>query len=202
MSNGPNASFLIESLLSEIKEALDLPLLELRLNEDWGSHHPHGRLALREALSQLTNENHRDLSAPPRSSSLSISVSHCALLGGFVYTPKPTKIGLDIEIIERAKEPVVKRISAPQEFSLAPTPALLWAAKEATFKSLIGPHQPPVLSDIVIGEWLSFGQVFGLEGKVHNAWKFQASLSQTDALQGTGLVFYYSKFVMALFCGS
>jgi phosphopantetheinyl transferase (holo-ACP synthase) len=67
---------------------------------------------------------------------------------GFIH------VGFDIEQIVRVQPQTAQRVCATQdEFTRAPSPAALWCAKEASFKSLKGAHQPLVLSEIEIKCW-------------------------------------------------
>lgn len=154
---------------------------------------------IREALSEVTQENHRDLSAPPKSNIFSISVSHCSGLGGFALVPLPHSIGFDIEVADRVKDAIATRISTPEERTEAPAPSLLWAAKEAAYKSLLGSGQPPHFTVVVTGGWLKLGQPLKLEENLIDTWEFRANLSQTDPIPGVGIAFHYQKYAFAFF---
>lgn len=199
MSNGLNVSSFLHEGLPQLRHFLKCPELVLNLNEDWSADHKEGRSMIREALSNWTQESHHDLSSPPRSKSYSISISHCSGLGGFACVPLPHSIGFDVEVTDRVKDAIAARISTPEEKSMAPTPALLWAAKEAAFKSLLGSHQPPHFTVVVTEGWLKLGQPLELEGKPLDIWQFQASMSQTDSIPGVGVAFLLSKYTFAIF---
>ncbi len=198
MSNGLNVSSFLSDVSPALRQFLQCPEFELRLSEEWGADNKEARALLRQALSDLTKEDHSDLSSPPRSDSFSISISHCAELGGFACVRRPRAIGFDVEIAERVKDTVASRISTPEEKASAPSPALLWAAKEAVYKSLLGPGQPPHFTAVNIEGWLKFGQSSKFE-KLNKAWEFRAVMSQTDPIPGVGIALLYSKFAFAFF---
>ena len=90
----------------------------------------------------------------PDSPVASISISHCRNLGVFLFTfDKNLSIGFDMEQKKRITEKIVKRVSSNEEWEKAPTPALLWTAKEASFKCLSSNKTPLLLSDCRIYSW-------------------------------------------------
>lgn len=119
------------------------PLLTGDINPEWSSESQNYRQKIRKAASV----------------SRFFSVSHCHSMGGFVgltdLHPKSLQIGFDLEEIARVSEGVAKRVSNPrdQDPGAEHTPALLWTAREAAFKALIGPEQPQVISQIRLGPW-------------------------------------------------
>jgi len=169
------------------------------LDENWSADLKEARSLIRESLSEFTQEDHYDLSAPPKSKKFSISISHCSGLGGFTLVPLPQSIGFDIEVADRVKDAIATRISTPEEKAQAPSPALLWAAKESAYKSLLGPNQPPHFTVVVTGGWLKLGQPLKLEKNLIDVWEFQAHLSQTDSIHGVGIAFRLEKYAFAFF---
>ena len=88
---------------------------------------------------------------PPQMAGMSISLSHCPLMGGFIFsTGADTSLGLDIEQSDRVRWPAVARVSREEEVREAPHPSLLWCAKEAAVKSL-----PPgtLMGHITVSHW-------------------------------------------------
>ena len=84
----------------------------------------------------------------------SISISHCKILGGFIFSLKPNiSIGLDIEQVVRVRPGLINRISQIEEVQQAPTDALLWVAKEASFKCIPLGNDSLFISHICISNW-------------------------------------------------
>lgn len=143
------AELISKAELEEIKKLLSLSHLEIIVRHIWGSEHPEYRDQIHGELKK------RMAQAYPLSDA---SISHCRSLGGFAFTQYDTNesvsIGFDIEENERVSEEVARRIClTPEEFEKAPSPVSLWAAKEAAFKSLKGPRQPQVVSELEITDW-------------------------------------------------
>ena len=85
---------------------------------------------------------------------VSVSISYCYYLGVFIIVfDKKVSIGFDIELKSRITSPVVQRISSQKEFNQSPHPALLWAAKEASVKSLSTPAQPVLFKACRLLNW-------------------------------------------------
>lgn len=82
-----------------------------------------------------------------------VSIAHVPSGGGFLLSKQP--IGLDLEEADRVQSRVVARVSTADDLSAAPSPAWLWAAKEAAFKALQHAEKSPkLLSQIGIDEWV------------------------------------------------
>ncbi len=81
--------------------------------------------------------------------------------------PFQIQIGFDLEVISRVTPALAKRVcSSEAEFTRSPNAAALWTAKEAAFKSLKGPLQPQVASDLEITGWKSNSRFEIFEFKV------------------------------------
>lgn len=152
---------------------LERPLRELNLTKaDWevrtfskgSSRQPAHRAHIRARLSGFAknrsqaepNLSHlHNLEELPSLPDWSVSISHCPVLGGFAATRREKgQIGFDLESNRRVSEQIIKYVMfTPEELARAPGPGLLWVAKEATFKSLLGPDQPTVLSQIEVNGW-------------------------------------------------
>lgn len=134
--------------IDEIKKRLGLQHFEIRLSSAWGSRENESRENLHLHLKNTIPENF------PRAA---VSVSHSMSLGGYAFTKDSgVQIGLDIEETERVTDEVARRVCKTLlEFTTAPSPASLWTAKEASYKALLGPHQPTVISDMRVGNWES-----------------------------------------------
>jgi len=143
------ADLISASLVEQIKSLLGLTQLEVVVRPTWGSDHSGHR-----------DEIHGDLrkkmgKAYPFSDS---SISHCRNMGGFAMTTYDSDhvvgLGFDIEEDSRVTQEIARRICTTEdEFLRAPSAASLWAAKEAAFKSLKGPKQPKVVSEIELMDW-------------------------------------------------
>ena len=107
---------------------------------------------------------------PPQLPFVSVSISHCAFMGGFVTcrsdfldTPLPilksastnkrASIGFDLEELRRAKEKTVLRVSNQTELNHAPSPSALWSAKEAAYKSIGSLQNNIYIKHISIFDW-------------------------------------------------
>ena len=93
---------------------------------------------------------------PPQIPFASVSLSHCAVIGGFIISPSfQASIGFDLEQFGRAKKKIVLRIANKNELNQSPSPSTLWSAKEAAYKSLY-PFQPHTyIKKIFIFDWQS-----------------------------------------------
>ncbi len=84
----------------------------------------------------------------------SISIAHCPFIGGFLFVfDTSLSIGFDIEQKKRITKKLIGRISSTEEIQTAPSPALLWAAKEAGFKCLYERQTQLLLSACRISHW-------------------------------------------------
>ena len=88
----------------------------------------------------------------PHLPGIPISLSHCPLMGGFVFSvgEETAGLGLDIEQDDRVGAELVARIAGKRECEESPRPSLLWVAKEAALKGL---PAPLTLSRISIFDW-------------------------------------------------
>lgn len=146
-------------LLQSLRDLAACPALQVVSSPDWGSDQPGNRLLIRQYLknylqNRLTLPEHdqlMDLEWIPSFPHTYISISHTKDMGLIATAPVP--VGIDIESIARVQARAVARVSNPEEVTAAPTPAHLWAAKEAAFKALYSFDQPSVVSQITIGDW-------------------------------------------------
>jgi len=145
-----------QRFLRHARRDLGLPDLDLVLREEWSSHFESGRREIRRFLHDTLDgeDSALDLETTPRFRAHSVSISHHQGLGGFALTPGQVGLGFDIELRARVRPDLVKRVCvSPSELSSAPDVSGLWTAKEAAYKALLGPLQPPGLADIEIGNW-------------------------------------------------
>jgi phosphopantetheinyl transferase (holo-ACP synthase) len=187
---------MIEEIL---RSFLASPSLVFKTNAAWSARLPNCRAQIRAAVSQLVGESVEDLSSIPDSSKMSISISHCPGLGGFALTEKPACIGLDLEVASRVDQKHIARMASPVELEQMPSPAHLWAAKEAVFKCLRGPMQPLILTDLVVGQWQTYGHR-KLEANYADFFSFSAALGKGLDLPGKGVAFREGDFITSLFC--
>ena len=87
----------------------------------------------------------------PKSPWAKISISHSKKRGAFLWTrnKKIKAIGFDMEEKKRVKDKTVQFVSSKKEVRETPHPALLWVAKEASFKA----SSSLFLEDIEISNW-------------------------------------------------
>ena len=119
----------------------------------------------------------------PQSLAAPISVSHCPVLGGFVFSfNKKISLGLDMEQSHRVSLSVINRISTREEVKQAPARSLLWTAKEAVFKCVTSEetdHKNLLLKDMLILKW----EQRGTESRL-----FQFQVKNSD-IKGYGVAF-------------
>ncbi len=192
-------------LKAKLLSYLDIESAYFDIKEGWQSGSSEHRQVLRSALLTALKEpgrfphlklaakdedNINDLTAPPQIEHFSISVSHCPLVGGFVICPiHDGHVGLDLEDRTKVTPEIVARMCSEEETFLAPDPALLWAAKEATFKSLLKASQPKALSEIVLLNW------YTIESKI---WGFNAQIRGVRTGPVLGLAALEENLVVGL----
>ena len=180
------------NLVAEINQHLQtqFPASELVVKDHWGSSQPEFRQLIRQDLyKKLSTLNGHptsdilDLNSIPDPKNFSVSISHCALAGGYALSSKQKKIGFDIEDFDRDVTNATKRISSAEEFLAAPHPMALWVAKEATLKAL----RLPLVSQAQILGWKT------LDASAKNF------LYEFSALQnGQGIVYQNGRLIMGL----
>lgn len=173
-------------------------LRSLVLRSEWGAEYPSARALIRAEISKQVGKDVSDLASLPDTEEFSVSISHCNGHGGFIAVRKPASVGLDVELFARVPEKSVARMSTPDEMREAPTPAHLWAAKEAVFKALRGTDQPQAISSITIANWQP-GASEKLEGKITQFYDFQARRENT-LITGNGIAFINGEVVISIFC--
>ena len=88
---------------------------------------------------KLSKEQYHSLlipGKPPQLPFVSVSISHSADVGGFIFSGATHYIGFDLERQERAQKKTVLRISRREELNLSPSPSALWSAKESAYKAV------------------------------------------------------------------
>jgi hypothetical protein len=173
--------------VEKIKDLLHIPHFEIVVKSNWGSQFPGHREEIHGELKK------RMAKAYPFSDS---SISHCPDLGGFVFSiydsNQMLRVGFDIESSARVTDRIAQRICiTEEEFRRAPSSASLWAAKEAAFKSLKGPKQPAVVSEIELINWTQIDSQFETVS-VKDCRTFESSRIQ-------GVLFKKSSFTFAFF---
>lgn len=116
-------------------------ILAFQENPNWGSQVPNFRLALRQELARLIDEQFPseknptvlDLKSLPTFQNLHVSISHCPDSGLFVVSHVP--VGIDLEITSRVKPELVQRICHDSELKMTSQYQSLWSAKESLFKA-------------------------------------------------------------------
>lgn len=171
---------LSQTALESFKKHLNVDDLVLQISEEWGSHNPRHRELIHQQRAIFIE----------KSPNLHSSISHTHELGIVAFCSAP--IGVDIEQTSRVHSEVVRRISSAEEFELAPSPAALWCAKEASFKALRDFAQPSVVSAISIGNW----------AKIDSHTETFALLNYSNfsvPLAGHGLVFQLANHTLGFF---
>lgn len=188
-------------LLPRLRDHYACPSLHVDTRESWRANKDSDyRLKIRQELSQYCGENLLDLSGRPRSRRYSISISHCPEAGGFAVCDSSLQIGFDIDVQTRFSEKIVSRVSQANEVKEAPSPAHLWVAKEACFKSFSEGTQPPVLSSITISSWESWALGGGSERENETAvWGYRASPPGVGLGPAQGIVISFSDLLLAFF---
>lgn len=126
--------------------------LIFQFDPTWG---PSARSTIREALFAVSAKPEwRDLAKPPQAPGLYASISHCDGGGGFGVS-RTRAVGFDVELAARVSERTAARVCTnPDEIRCAPSPAALWCAKEASFKSLLSTgFQPSIVAVITTTTW-------------------------------------------------
>lgn len=188
-------------LTSKLAGFLGEPSLQLELSNQWRMTSAAGfrgeiRAALKRRLLEQgysLNQTILDLAQVPSSEQVSISISHCPLLGGFALVRKPIQVGLDVEQRDRIKPRIVKRVSTAEEVSNAPFLDFLWVAKESVFKACLGICQPAVISDIRVFDWdlVQTSQIV----------TFRAAIEQDSLflIRSRGVILYDKDALLGLF---
>ena len=135
-----------------------------------------------------------------------ISISHCPLLGGFIFSLNPNiSIGLDIEVAARVSRQLLYRISHPEEIAQVPDNALLWTAKEAVCKCISLNQLTVLLKDCFISHWTKTDEVihhFTFEGAATNTnQRINGSKSSNQfcrqSVSGVGSAFRFGPFAFS-----
>ena len=127
----------------------------------------------------------------PQNPVTSISVSHCPVAGGFVFSfNKKISLGLDMEQSHRVSLPVISRISTREEIRQAPARSLLWTAKEAVFKCVTSEktdHKNLLLKDMLISKWKQ-------KDPENRLFQFQV---KNSGIKGQGVAFFMNNLAFS-----
>lgn len=126
-----------------------------------------------------------------KNSIAAISISHCSVYGGFVFSfDKAVSLGLDVELIERPGVRPLTRVSTKEEIEAAPLPASLWTAKEAAFKCAQAiDRKLTLLRECIISNWHQ------RESKI---WRFSFQTNKSVHTNGQGILFLFENKVLTL----
>lgn len=131
----------LDLFLKSAQELLQDPSLQLFCRPEWGSKNQDHRQLLHTQIAKIKES----------ASDFHTSLAHAADLG-FIGASR-FAIGVDAERSDRVLPKIVERVSSFNELPLAPSASALWCAKEACFKALRTFKQPPVISQLSIGDW-------------------------------------------------
>lgn len=119
------------------QKALNDPTLQLILRPEWG--------AQNETYQDLIK---RELNLRLGGTQQNSSISHTVGLGGFCLSSQV--IGFDVEVSSRVTSAAARRICSEAELESFGSPAAIWCAKEAAFKSLSKFNQPQKMIEIQV----------------------------------------------------
>lgn len=192
----------IDGVLRSVLSDLSIPQAELYLQPRFSAHENNHRLLLREAIYEnlphaFTRESRPKvllLDHIPRPEGGYLSIVHCDGWGGYIFSPKP--VGIDIEIASRIVPEIIERVSTPEEIKIAPSKILLWSGKEASFKSLFGFDQPQTVSSLILESWRQERKLSG-DSTYHH---FNVRRKATQQLiQGQGIAGTHGSYTWSLF---
>lgn len=144
------------------------------------------KLSLEQKKSMLT------LDVPPQVPFASLSLSHCALMGGFIISPLVHfSLGFDLEKKNRAKEKTVLRISTQDELNQSPSASALWSAKEAVYKSISQYQNHTHIKQISIFDW----QPTSSKKEITKIYDYQFKTENTN-IKGKGFVCLIANIVV------
>ena len=116
-----------------------------------------------------------------------ISIAHCPIMGGFIFSfNKDLLIGFDIEIAERIHDKLIRRVANTEEIKQAPDKALLWTAKEASFKCLNLKTGSFAFRHCQIFDWIKFDSAYLF------SWAYKNQKGQGGAFRVAELAFAYA----------
>ena len=116
-----------------------------------------------------------------------ISIAHCPFMGGFIFSfNKDFLIGFDIEIAERIHNKLIRRVAKTEEIKQAPDIALLWTAKEASFKCLNLDTCSFALHHCRIFDWIKLDSAYLF------SWTYKNQKGQGGAFRVAELAFAYA----------
>lgn len=169
----------LSAMIEQVRELA--PHLKIALRSDFASRVEGHRARIRATLHQLTgDESVLNLETPPQLKDKFVCISHCRSIGGFVLSNGP--IGFDIEETRRVSPAVAERMSHQNDDKQSPSPAALWTAREAVYKSL-GARQPAIMNDFAITNWVALN---------HDTFRFHSS-------NGVGFAILSAPWTMAIF---
>lgn len=186
----------IEQCLNQIRSLIADDKLELNLSAEFSADKKHYRQLIRQDIlkrfqSKLNSEeicSVEDLGSFPKTEKIFFSISHNQELGG--YSVSSRKHGFDIELYSRISAPIIQRVSAANELSIAPDIKFIWSAKEAAFKAL----SPSVLtvSDLEVVDWQSQNET-GL-------WTYRITSKKTlEQTHNIGFIFQDSTQIYSIY---
>ena len=154
-----------EPISSRVRQLFGLGGFEFYQNPEWSSQSLQYRQKIRNFIfERVCSDTHvLDLERPPEIPRARISISHNQKCGGFALLRElpsedftfneDTGLGFDVELNERCRMPIVRRVCTEGECDIAPNAAALWTAKEAAYKAIPKHRQPFTISMVEVGNW-------------------------------------------------
>lgn len=185
-----------KNLIQKIEGLLKIKILNFVSDPNFSSHKPNYRLRIRESIANFLSldlsfaekKEILDINKIPSLKKGYLSISHSHDYGAYIISP--SRIGLDIEHLDRLSEKVILRISRPTELKHCPNPLFLWSAKESAFKVFLNDEKKiTTVSQISITSW----------SKIDDAlFFFEGSFLEKDPPVFHGILIQQSKSVLAI----
>ncbi len=175
-----------------LKDVFPRSQFKYMFHTEWASANPKHRSLIRQSLYEHFHDpSMLDLAQLPRMHRGYTSVSHCPVMGGWVASKTP--VGVDIEDGARdLSARATQRLGTRREVMASPNELALWVAKEASFKALQGEHQPKVISQIEVENWV--------QRPSHSGLVFMFLFNNFNNINhcGQGLVLIQQRFTLGI----
>lgn len=199
---------MFDDVLSHIQKEIEDSDFKIITFTDWSSSHQGHRLQIRQHIAENYSAFFKrdqmaklfDLTQIPQPENVSLSISHCASVGGYVFSHY--NVGFDIEEKKRISPSVLKRVCSSAELNSAPDPAFLWSAKESAYKALskqmISFETHFVMTDVICSNWVHLNHK-GLWGYQIDTALLKNEKVGTLIHKNLGYAFYYNECVVSVY---